>query len=384
MQVPVSRPHLGEAEKAFVNQAMSANAVSGVFGEFLERFETEFAAFCDAKYAVSCSNGTTALHLALAAAGVKEGDEVLVSTLTNMASFFAVMYCGAKPVPVDIDLATLTMDPADLARKITPKSSAIMVVHLFGHPTDMDPINEIARAHGLMVFEDCAEAHGALYKGKKVGSLSLASGFSFFANKVLTTGEGGMMTTDDAQVAAKARNLKALAFGSTNKFMHADIGYNYRMTNLQAAIGCGQMTVADQLVERRRKIARFYAGALARYDGQHLVLPIERPWAKSVYWMYHLVLKDHLAPCRGEIMAELKRHGIETREGFIPYNLQEIFIQRGWTKPEECPNANKVAYSSFYLPTGPDISQDELNHVVATLSSILDRAIRRAGEGALP
>ena len=175
MQVPVSRPHLGEAEMAYANQALQAHAISGVFGEFIERFETEFAAFCETRYAVSCSNGTTALHLALAAAGVKEGDEVLVSTLTNMASFFAVLYLGAKPIPVDIDLETLSMDPADLARKITPKSRAIMVVHLFGHPTDMDPINEIARRHDLLVFEDCAEAHGATYKGRKVGGLATSA-----------------------------------------------------------------------------------------------------------------------------------------------------------------------------------------------------------------
>jgi perosamine synthetase len=376
MQVLVSRPQLGAAEIANVNKAMQANAVSGVFGEFLERFEAEFAAFCDAKFAVSCSNGTTALHLALVSAGVKEGDEVLVSTLTNMASFFAVLYCGAKPIPVDIDLETLTMDPVDLARKITPRSRAVMVVHLFGHPTDMDPVNEIARANDLMVFEDCAEAHGALYKGKKVGGLSLASGFSFFANKVLTTGEGGMVTTDDAAVAAKARNLKALAFGSTNKFMHVDIGYNYRMTNLQAAIGCGQMQVADRLVERRREIAHFYTDALKKYDGEHLVLPIEKPWAKSVYWMYHLVLKEHLAPHRAAIMAALKQEGIETREGFIPGNLQEIFIKRGWAREQDCPNANKVAYSSFYLPTGPDISAVELDYVADKFKGILDRFIR--------
>jgi perosamine synthetase len=352
MQVPVSRPQLGAAEIANVNKAMQANAVSGVFGEFLERFETEFAAFCDAKYAVSCSNGTTALHLALAAAGVKEGDEVLVSTLTNMASFFAVLYCGAKPIPVDIDLETLAMDP-----------------------TDMDPINEIARANDLMVFEDCAEAHGALYKGKKVGSLSHASGFSFFANKVLTTGEGGMVTTDDPAIAAKARSLRALAFGATNKFMHADIGYNYRMTNLQAAIGCGQMQVADKLVERRREIAHFYADALKNYDGEHLVLPIEKPWAKSVYWMYHLGLKEHLAPHRVAIMAALKQEGIETREGFIPYNLQEIFLKRGWTREQDCPNANKVAYSTFYLPTGPDISAAELEYVAEKFKDVLRKFI---------
>jgi len=375
MQVPVSRPKLSAEEIANVNQALRENAVSGVFGEFLGRFETEFAAFCDARYAVSCSNGTTALHLALAAAGVKEGDEVLVSTLTNMASFFAVLYCGAKPIPVDIDLDTLTMDPADLARKITPKSRAVMVVHLFGHPTDMDPVNEIARAHNLLVFEDCAEAHGATYKGKKVGSLSHASGFSFFANKVLSTGEGGMVTTDDPKVAAKARSLKALAFGASNKFMHEDIGYNYRMTNLQAAIGCGQMQRADELVERRREIARFYGDALAGY-ADHLALPIEKPWAKSVYWMYHLVLKDHLAPHRAAIMADLKAVGVETREGFIPYNLQEIFLKRGWTREQDCPNANKVAYSSFYLPTGPDISAAELDYVAEKFKRILDRFIR--------
>jgi perosamine synthetase len=376
MQVPVSRPHLGDAEIAYVNQALKANAVSGVFGEFIGRFETEFAAFCDAKYAVSCSNGTTALHLALAAAGIKAGDEVLVSTLTNMASFFAVLYLGATPIPVDIDLETLNIDANDLARKITSKSRAVMVVHLFGHPVDMDPVNELARRHDLLVFEDCAEAHGATYKGRKVGSLGTAGAFSFFANKVLTTGEGGMVTTDSAQIAKKARNLKALAFGSTNKFMHEDIGFNYRMTNLQAAIGCGQMQVADRLVERRREIAHFYGGALAPY-AEHLALPVEKAWARSVYWMYHIVLREPLARQRGAIMAALKEQGVETREGFIPYNLQEIFLKRGWTRADDCPNANKVAYASFYLPTGPDISQSELDHVAASFGSVLDNHIAR-------
>jgi perosamine synthetase len=371
MQIPVSRPQLGESEVAYVNQALRANALSGVFGEFIERFEHEFAAFCDAKYAVSCSNGTTALHLALAAAGVKEGDEVLVSTLTNMASFFAVLYLGARPIPVDIDPETLTMDPSDLARKLTQKSRAVMVVHLFGHPTDMDPINDLARSRGLLVFEDCAEAHGATYKGKKVGSLSHASGFSLFANKILTTGEGGVVTTDDPQVAKKARSLKALAFGATNKFMHEDIGFNYRMTNLQAALGCGQMHRAEQLVERRREIARFYNAAFEGYS-DHLSLPIEKPYAKCVYWMYHIVLRAHLAARRGEIMSALRNRGVETREGFIPYNLQEIFLKRGWTRAEDCPNANEVAYASFYLPTGPDISSEELNYVASTFSSVLD------------
>jgi len=374
MIIPVSRPHLGAAEIGFVNEALQANAISGVFGSFLDRFESEFAAFCGSRYAVSCSNGTTALHLALVAAGVKEGDEVLVSTLTNMASFFAVLYIGAKPVPVDIVLSTLTMDPVDLARKITKKSRAIMVVHLFGHPTDMDPVNELAKAHSLCVVEDCAEAHGATYKGKTVGSIGDVGCFSFFANKILTTGEGGMVTTDDPKLAAKARSLKALAFGTTNKFMHEDIGFNYRMTNVQAAIGCGQMVVADQLVEKRREVGRYYTSRLERYR-EHLALPLELPDSKNVIWMYHLVLRGKLGDKRTAIMAALKEQGVETREGFIPYNLQEIFLQRGWTKKEDCPVANTVAYSSFYLPTGPAMTTEELDYVATKFTSILDSMI---------
>jgi len=371
MIVPVSRPQLGAAEVAFVNEALQANAISGIYGGFIDRFESEFAAFCGTRHAVSCSNGTTALHLALAAAGIQAGDEVLVSTLTNMASFFAVIYLGAKPVPVDIDARTLTMDPDDLARKITPRSKAIMVVHLFGHPTDMDPINQLARDHHLQVFEDCAEAHGARYKGRTVGSLGTAGCFSFFANKILTTGEGGMVTTDDDALAAKARNLKALAFGTANKFMHEDIGFNYRMTNLQAAIGCGQMLVADQLVEKRREIARYYSGRLAGYT-EHLALPTEQPWARNVIWMYHLRLRGALSGRRTAIMAALKAQGIETREGFIPYNLQRIFLDRGWTREDECPVANSVAYDSFYLPTGPAMTEDELDYVASRFTAILD------------
>jgi perosamine synthetase len=374
MRIPVSQPHMGEREKKYVNEALDSNAISGVFGEFIDRFEADFAQFCDSKYAVSCSNGTTALHLAMAAAGVKEGDEVLVSTLTNMASFFAVLYLNATPVPVDINLKTLTLDPTDLARKITKKTKAIMVVHLFGHPTDMDPVNQLAVKHNLLVFEDCAEAHGATYKGRKVGSLGNAGCFSFFANKILTTGEGGMITTDDPEIAKKARSLKALAFGTANKFMHQDIGFNYRMTNLQAAIGCGQMDQADELVEKRRQIAKFYSKRFERFQ-DHLGLPMEMDYAKSSYWMYHIVLGDSLVAKRSQIMHSLKEVGIETREGFIPYNLQEIFINRGWTSPDDCPNANKVAYASFYLPTGPAITELELDYVATKFCSILDTLI---------
>jgi perosamine synthetase len=238
----------------------------------------------------------------------------------------------------------------------------------------MDPVNEIARQHDLLVFEDCAEAHGATYRGRTVGSLGAAGCFSFFANKILTTGEGGMVTTDDAELARRAKSLRALAFGTENKFMHVDIGFNYRMTNLQAAVGCGQMAVADDLVEKRREIARYYDKRLERY-GEHVSLPVEKPWAKNVIWMYHMVLKGALADKRPAIMAALKEEGIETREGFIPYNLQKIFIDRGWTRPEDCPRANEVAYRSFYLPTGPALTGPELDYVATRFCAVLDQML---------
>jgi perosamine synthetase len=289
-----------------------------------------------------------------------------------MASFFAVLYIKAIPIPVDINLQTLTMDPADLAKKITKKSKAIMPVHLFGHPADMDPISELARIHNLIVIEDCAEAHGAEYRGRKVGELGDAGCFSFFANKILTTGEGGMVTTNNPEIAKKARSLKALAFGTANKFMHEDIGFNYRMTNIQAAIGCGQMKHANELVEKRRQIASFYTSRLHSYK-DYLYLPIEMDYAKSSYWMYHIVLRDSLISKRSEMMHLLKDAGIESREGFIPFNMQKIFIERGWTKLDDCPNANKIAYASFYLPSGPAISEIELNYVSTQLCSIINK-----------
>ena len=362
MIIPVSRPKIGEAEFKYVNNALSENAISGIYGEYIPEFEREFANFCDAKYAISCSNGTAALHLGLTAAGIKSGDEVLVSTLTNMATFFAVLYIGAKPVPIDIDPITLNIDPKQLEAKISSSTKAILVVHLFGHPCDMDPIIEIAKKNNLLVIEDCAEAHGALYKGKKVGAIGDVGCFSFFANKIITTGEGGIVTTNNEVIANKARSLKALAFGVKNKFMHQDLGFNYRMTNIQAAIGCGQMERADELVAKRRYVADFYSKRLKKYS-EYLALPVELSYAKNSYWMYHIVIKKPYSQIREQLMNSLRNYGVETREGFVPANLQEIFIKAGWTKPEDCTNANSVAYSTFYLPSGPDISDDELHYV---------------------
>ena len=368
-RVPVAQPYLDDAETRCVNDALANGAISGFYGDYLPKFEGEFAAYCDCKFGVSTSSGTSALHLALAALSIGNGDEVLVSTLTNMATFFAVIYQNARPVPVDIDPQTLNIDPRLLEGKVTPRTKAILVVHLFGHPCDMDPILEVARRHKLLVIEDCAEAHGATYKGRKVGGLGDAGCFSFYANKIITTGEGGMVTTNEAQWANRARNLKGLAFGDHNKFMHKDVGFNYRMTNLQAAIGHAQFGKIEAVIAAKRRIAAFYTERLSKIE--ELQLPLEMPYARNVYWMYHVLLKGRAAQARGEVMRRLAELGIETREGFLPYNMQEIFIQRGWTRMDECPVANDVAHRGFYLPSGPGLSHDDLDYVASGLAEVV-------------
>jgi perosamine synthetase len=368
-KIPVSQPVLGESETRYVMDAVSKGAISGFYGEYLPRFESEFSRYCDCEHGVATTNGTTAIHLALMALSIKAGDEVLVSTLTNMATFFAVLYQGAIPVPIDIDTETWNLDPALLEKKITPKTKAILVVHLFGHPVDMDPVLDLAKKYNLAVVEDCAEAHGATYKGKKVGGLGDVGCFSFYANKIITTGEGGMITTNNAALAEKARNLKGLAFGDVNKFMHKDIGVNYRMTNLQAALGCAQFENIENIIAAKRRIAKRYTERFKNFD--NLQLPVEKPYARNVYWMYHLALQGNLSDKRALVMQRLADKGIETREGFIPYNMQDIFIARGWTTPKECPLANKAATTGFYLPSGATLSDDDIDYVADTFITIM-------------
>jgi perosamine synthetase len=365
----VSQPFLGKAETDAVNAALSRTEISGFKGDFIGRFESGFARYCDCTSGVSVSNGTTALHLALVALGIKRDDEVLVSTLTNMATFFAVLYQGATPVPIDIEADTLNMDPALLESKITARTRAILVVHLFGHPVDMDPVNRIAKKYNLAVVEDCAEAHGATYKGKKVGSLGDAGCFSFYANKIITTGEGGMVTTKDVALAERMRSLKSLAFGDDLKFMHKDVGYNYRLSNLLAAIGCAQMEKMEEIISNKRRIAMHYEQRLRNV--QEIQLPVEKSYARNVFWMYHIVLKNKGLEQRGRLMKHLQEKGIETRDGFIPYNLQDTFIARGLTKKEDCPIANTVAYNSLYLPSGPVLSEEDMDYVVDHLKEAL-------------
>lgn len=368
MNIPVSQPFLDKTETEYILSALADKAISGLHGQYIDKFEGDFSHYSGCSYGVTTNSGTTALHLALVSLGICDKDEVLVSSFTNMATFFAVLYQGAKPIPIDIELDTWNINPALIEERINEKTRAILVVHIYGHPVDMEPILKIAKNYGLCVIEDCAEAHGALYKDKKVGSLGDVGCFSFYANKIISTGEGGMVTTNNIEIANKARSLKGLAFGARNKFMHEDIGFGYRMTNLQAAIGCAQLKKIEEIIDKKRKIALYYTENLRDIPG--LQLPVEKNYAKNVYWMYHIVLNKEFGIQRGLVMKKLEDYGIETREAFIPYNMQEIFIRKDWVKEGECPVANYVGKNGFYIPSSPLLEKKELEYIANKIKDI--------------
>ncbi len=369
-KIPVARPFFGGDEVRFVKDAVSAGEISGTFGKYISQFECDFASYCGVKYGISTNNGTTALHVAIAALGVGPGDEVLVPTLTNMATVFAVCYTGAKPVAIDIEGDTWNVDSRLLEGKITTKTKAIIVVHIFGHPVNMDPVMEIARKHNLFVVEDCAQAHGAEYKGRRVGSFGDLACFSFYANKILTTGEGGMVVTDSEELAGKVRSLHSLSYGrGQHKFMHEAVGFNYRMSNVIAALGCAQLGHINKVLQMKREMASFYTNALVEIST--LQLPIERDYAKNVFWMYQVVLIGSAGGRREKITGVLKDHGIETRDSFVPFNQQQIFLRDRIVSQDECPVANYVGENGFYLPSGPVFHPGEQEYVVKAVRNAL-------------
>lgn len=370
MFVPVSKPLLGKEEETRVNDAITSGNISSFQGGYIKEFEEKFAQYVGSKHAISVSSGTAALHLAVIALGLKEGDEIIVPTLTMMSSIFAPLYEKVVPVPIDIDEKTYNIDPKLIEARITPKTKAIMVVHLFGHPVDMDPVMEIAKKHNLFVIEDAAEAHGATYKGKMVGSIGDIGCFSMYANKIITTGEGGMVTTNNDAWAEKIRNTKALSFGKEHKLMHQSIGYNYRLANLQAAIGVGQLEKIEKIIKLKRFMGEYYLNSLK--DIEDIILPYEAPYAFSVFWMFHVVLKGKLSGKRNEFIKLLKERGVETREDFVPYHEQRLFIEKGYVTGDECPLASKYAKDGLYLPSGTDINEEELKYVSDVVHEVVN------------
>lgn len=368
-KIPVAVPYLAKNAFKHVQEALNQNAISGLVGENINKFESMFAEFIGTKYAVSCSSGTSALHLALAASGIKQGDEVLVSSLTNMATFFAVMYCGAKAIPVDINIDTYNIDVDDLEKKITSKTKAILIVHLFGQPCHMGVIQRLVKKHKLLLIEDCAESHGATYKDGQTGSFGTAGCFSLFANKIINTGEGGIITTNDFELVKRMRSLKSLAFGDAEKFIHKEVGFNYRMDNLKASLGVSQMEEVDDLVRMKVSMGERYDVLLA--GNKNIILPVKQKDSKNVYWMYLIRLTGKYSGKRDYVIRQLNEAGIEVRQGFASYTLQPFCSKEDKTI-YGCPVAESVSFNTLYLPSSHDISYEDQQYVCSMLTAILE------------
>lgn len=365
-RIPVFDPDIGEDEVEAVAAAVRAGEISGSFGDTIPGFESDLADYVGAKHGVACTNGTTALQLAVAAAEIGEGDEVLVSASTHVATALAIIYQGAVPVAVDSERETGNLDLDLLEGLITERTKAIMPVHLFGHPVDMDRLMEIAGKHGLIVIEDAAEAHGAEVRGRKAGSFGELACFSFYTNKIVTTGEGGMVLTSDDELAARMRDLRNLG-RQEPRFVHHEPGFNFRMTGYQAAMGRVQMRKIEQSVEARRALARSYTQRLKDVPG--IRTPIELDWARNVYWMYSIVVEDEFPLGRDELMDALKRDGIETRTAFYPMNLQPVLRKRPGFRESSCPVAEDLWNRGMYLPSSNKLTEAQVDRVVDSIRS---------------
>jgi len=368
-KIPVCAPLVGEREVEVVTRAIRSSWISSM-GPQVQEFESKFAAFCETKFGVATNSGTTALHLALEGLKIKEGDEVILPTFTMIASANAIEYTGARPVLVDADPTTWNMNVTEVEDKVSANTKAIMPVHIYGHPTDMQPLVELATKRDLAIVEDAAEAHGAEYKGKKVGSIGDVGSFSFYANKIITTGEGGMNTTNDPDLAERMSWLRAHAFGKGGKhFWHEELGFGYRMSSLQAAMGLAQIERLEDLVRARRSHARLYNELLSSLSEEHIVLPPEEPWAKSVFWMYSILVKN--ASIRDELMKSLERGGIETRTFFYPIHKQPYYSSR--FANENFPVADDISMRGINLPSGNGLTQEEVSYVCQSVIDFFKR-----------
>lgn len=360
--IPVAEPFIGIEEKENILKAFESGWISSK-GDFIQEFEESFSDYAGVEYGVATSNGTSALHLALAALGVGKGDEVITPTLTFVSTANAVAYTGAKPVFCDAHPDYWCINPELIEEKVTEKTKAIIPVHLYGHPCDMDPILEIAEDHDLFVVEDCAEAHGAEYKGKKVGGFGDISCFSFYGNKVITTGEGGMCLTGDENLRDKMRILRDHGTTPGKHYWCDVIGFNYRMTNLQAAIGCAQVEKIDEIIERKRKLASRYSKLLADVKG--VTLPPQEHWAKNVYWMYSILIEGDFGISRDEVIKKLAEKEIESRPFFPPIHKFKMY-----GTGEIHPVAEEFSEKGVNLPSSVNLSTKDLDYVVEKISSL--------------
>lgn len=361
LTIPIYQPSLSGNEKKYVNECLDSTWISSK-GKFIPEFEDKFAAYTGARYATSVCNGTVALHLALVALGIGPEDEVIVPTLTYIASVNAIAYTGATPVFVDSAADTWQMNPEDVRRKITPKTRAIMAVHLYGHPCEMDQLVAIAKENDLFLVEDCAEAFGSLYKGRHVGSFGDIAAYSFFGNKTITTGEGGMVVTNDETLFDRAVHFKGQGLAKHRQYWHDVIGYNYRMSNICAAIGLAQLERADALLALKRQIAQWYSDALADTP---VTLHGEIGDVRNSYWMCSILVDD---PARRDPLREaLEKAGIETRPVFYPIHTMPMYAQ----KFQRHPVAESLGWRGINLPSWPELNKEQVNQISSTVIDFL-------------
>jgi perosamine synthetase len=367
--IPVFEPDLGEEEIEEVVKALRAGEISGSFGRYIPDFENAFSEFVGCKYGVAVTSGTTALHLAVAVLELNPGDEVIISTSTNIATALAVYHNGGIIIPIDSEMDSWNMDVSLVESHINEKTKAIIPVHLFGHPVKMDSLTDLAKKYSLTVIEDCAESHGATYKGQKTGSFGHSACFSFYANKIITTGEGGMLTTNDQSLAEKYKYLRNLAFGKP-RFFHKKAGFNFRMTGYQAAMGLAQTRKIETIIKEKRRVAHIYNKQLESLS-DYIQLPIEQKDSYNVYWMYGIVLKDKTKISKNQMMESLNNLGVESRSFFCPIGQQPFIKEKQGNRLPETPIADRLWERGLYLPSSPKLSEVQIKFIANTIEKIL-------------
>lgn len=367
--IPVNRPLLAGREREYVLECIESGWISSE-GPFIPRFESAFARRVNRRHGIAVANGSAALDVAVAALRLKPGDEVILPSFTIISCATAILRAGATPVAVDSDPVTLNVTADKVMAAITPRTRAIMVVHIYGLPVDMDPILELAARFRLAVIEDAAEMHGQTYRGRPCGSFGALSIFSFYPNKLVTSGEGGMVLTDDPDLAERCRSLRNLCFDNTRRFVHEELGWNYRLTNLQAALGLAQLERLDVTIEKKRLMGRRYTALLDGTAG--LQLPVDKTeYAVNLYWVYPLILDDSVKMDARAAMAALGARGVGTRPFFWPMHEQPVFRRMGLFDGSSCPVAERIARRGFYIPSGVGLTDEELERAAAIVKDVI-------------
>jgi perosamine synthetase len=367
--IPVNEPVLDGNEKQYLKECIETGWISSE-GPFIKEFESRFASRVGRQYGIAVANGTAALDIAIEALGISRGDEVILPAFTIISCILQIVRSGATPVLVDADPDTWNIDLPRVEAKITARTKAILAVHTYGLPIDMAPLMELAAQHRVKVIEDASQMHGQDYRKRPCGSFGDISTLSFYPNKLVTTGEGGLVLTDNDMIAEKARSLRNLCFERTKRFVHEHLGWNYRMTNLQAAVGLAQLERLDDFVTRKREMGRRYNELLTDTPGIQRPLP-KTEYAENIYWVYGVVLEDSVPMTAEEVMQKLAAKGIDSRPFFWPMHEQPVLRKMGLFRNESYPVAERLARRGFYLPSGLALSNDQLKRSAQALTEVL-------------